>query len=310
MKRMKRGILVALSATAIGVLAAGAHGQLLLDGDMEALSIGTPPDCDAAAAGAWAFPDTYAAAALCEPDPSSLRIESDPGGRGNSLLMKISDTPGAETNVHLPNLLTRVVMAGEGIVTVQFDIYVAGGAAGGAVYVGGDHGGGGYSFVTDRGPQLLWASGGQLIAFDSAGVRTPIAEYESDVWQRVVLEIDLVSDTFSAYHTNDVMVAPALVADDLSFRSPTQDFLDRFTFAHFGATELTNVAFLDNVSVEVDSSGCYADCDESGELDFFDFLCFQDAFAAGEPYADCDGSGELDFFDFLCFQDEFAAGCP
>jgi hypothetical protein len=56
--------------------------------------------------------------------------------------------------------------------------------------------------------------------------------------------------------------------------------------------------------------GCYADCDESGELDFFDFLCFQDAFAAGEAYADCDESGELDFFDFLCFQNEFAVGCP
>ena len=29
--------------------------------------------------------------------------------------------------------------------------------------------------------------------------------------------------------------------------------------------------------------GCYADCDESGDLDFFDFLCFQNAFAAGCP---------------------------
>jgi hypothetical protein len=61
---------------------------------------------------------------------------------------------------------------------------------------------------------------------------------------------------------------------------------------------------------ELLDGGCYADCDESGDLDFFDFLCFQNAFAAGEPYADCDGSGSLDFFDFLCFQNEFAAGCP
>ena len=30
----------------------------------------------------------------------------------------------------------------------------------------------------------------------------------------------------------------------------------------------------------------------------------------GGCYADCDGSGSLDFFDFLCFQNEFAAGCP
>jgi hypothetical protein len=54
---------------------------------------------------------------------------------------------------------------------------------------------------------------------------------------------------------------------------------------------------------------CYADCDESGGLDFFDFLCFQEVFAAGEARADCDGSGGLDFFDFLCYQAEFAAGC-
>src|SRR5690606_36923427 len=58
------------------------------------------------------------------------------------------------------------------------------------------------------------------------------------------------------------------------------------------------------------AESCYADCDESGELDFFDFLCFQNEFALQTPYADCDESGGHDFFDFLCFQDAFAAGCP
>ncbi len=58
------------------------------------------------------------------------------------------------------------------------------------------------------------------------------------------------------------------------------------------------------------AQACPADCDGSGTLDFFDFLCFQNQFAAGDPEADCDGSGTLDFFDFLCFQNEFAAGCP
>ena len=55
---------------------------------------------------------------------------------------------------------------------------------------------------------------------------------------------------------------------------------------------------------------CAADCDGSGVLDFFDFLCFQNQFALGDPAADCDGTGILDFFDFLCFQNEFAMGCP
>jgi len=62
------------------------------------------------------------------------------------------------------------------------------------------------------------------------------------------------------------------------------------------------------------SSACYADCDGSGgTLDIFDFICFQDSFANGDPYAcDCDaasGQGVCDIFDFLCFQDAFAAGC-
>ncbi|MFG0284047.1 MAG: GC-type dockerin domain-anchored protein [Phycisphaerales bacterium JB039] len=61
--------------------------------------------------------------------------------------------------------------------------------------------------------------------------------------------------------------------------------------------------------VHLGDSGCYPDCDGSGELDLFDFLCFQNQFGLGDPAADCDGNGVLDLFDFLCFQNEFAAGC-
>ncbi|MFG0283067.1 MAG: right-handed parallel beta-helix repeat-containing protein, partial [Phycisphaerales bacterium JB039] len=42
--------------------------------------------------------------------------------------------------------------------------------------------------------------------------------------------------------------------------------------------------------VAVEGSG-FADCDGDGELTFFDFLCFQNLFAAGDPGADCDGDG-------------------
>ncbi|UYV11204.1 MAG: EF-hand domain-containing protein [Phycisphaera sp.] len=56
-------------------------------------------------------------------------------------------------------------------------------------------------------------------------------------------------------------------------------------------------------------SGCPADCDGDGSLSLFDFLCFQNLFAAGDPLADCDGDGSLSLFDFLCFQNAFAAGC-
>ena len=60
---------------------------------------------------------------------------------------------------------------------------------------------------------------------------------------------------------------------------------------------------------EIDS--CYADCDQSGVLDIFDFLCFQNSFVLSEPYAcDCDPDPVCDIFDFLCFQNAFVAGCP
>ena len=55
---------------------------------------------------------------------------------------------------------------------------------------------------------------------------------------------------------------------------------------------------------------CYPDCDNNATLDFFDFLCFQNAFSASQSYADCDNNSVFDFFDFLCFQNAFAAGCP
>ncbi len=77
-----------------------------------------------------------------------------------------------------------------------------------------------------------------------------------------------------------------------------------------GGTAVGEIFDMDDLSWATGDTVCYADCDESGGLDFFDFLCFQNAFAAGETYADCDGTGDLDFFDFLCYQNEFAAGCP
>ncbi len=56
-------------------------------------------------------------------------------------------------------------------------------------------------------------------------------------------------------------------------------------------------------------SVCIADCDRSGALDLLDFLCFQNAFMAGDPAADCTDDGVIDIFDFLCFQTAFEDGC-
>lgn len=55
---------------------------------------------------------------------------------------------------------------------------------------------------------------------------------------------------------------------------------------------------------------CHADCDGNVTLDFWDFLCFQNAYVTGASYADCDGDDQFTFFDFLCFQNAFVGGCP
>ena len=72
-----------------------------------------------------------------------------------------------------------------------------------------------------------------------------------------------------------------------------------------------NAGSFDVFLARYSTGACYADCDQSGALDIFDFLCFHNSFVSGEPYAcDCDPDPVCDIFDFLCFQDAFVAGCP
>ncbi len=57
------------------------------------------------------------------------------------------------------------------------------------------------------------------------------------------------------------------------------------------------------------ASSCPPDCDENGELNIDDFICFQTLFAIGDAKADCDQSGRLNIDDFICFQTAYAIGC-
>jgi hypothetical protein len=54
---------------------------------------------------------------------------------------------------------------------------------------------------------------------------------------------------------------------------------------------------------------CYADCTGEGDLDFFDFLCYLNAFDQQDIYADCEANGVFDTFDFLCYLVAFDDGC-
>ncbi|MCA9277479.1 MAG: hypothetical protein H6815_01675 [Phycisphaeraceae bacterium] len=77
-----------------------------------------------------------------------------------------------------------------------------------------------------------------------------------------------------------------------------------------GGTNAGNGVAWDNLDfVQIDAP-CYADCDGSGALNIFDYICFGNAYANNDPYADCDGSGTLNIFDYICFGNEYANGCP
>jgi hypothetical protein len=128
-----------------------------------------------------------------------------------------------------------------------------------------------------------------------------------DQWVEWRAEIDLDADTVDLFYGATQFATGLSWVNGVS-GGGQKNFAAIDLYTDFAGTG--NDIYLDDVLVETDAGGCYPDCDSSGSLDFFDFLCFQNAFAAGDPYADCDGSGTLDFFDFLCFQDEFAKGCP
>jgi hypothetical protein len=118
----------------------------------------------------------------------------------------------------------------------------------------------------------------------------------------IVHEQTFIVETHAPGSRTDIVAKKTLTVDGIEF-----DTLR--LYAHFGETYTTLRGLLDNVRIG-DGAGCRPDLDGDGELTFFDFLMFQNLFAAGDLRADFDGDGALTFFDFLAFQNEFAAGCP
>jgi hypothetical protein len=96
-----------------------------------------------------------------------------------------------------------------------------------------------------------------------------------------------------------------------------EDFVDFPPYANrvsllplrFGANDSVGTIFWDDLVYEQSGGDCYPDCNDDTVLDFFDFLCFLNAFDQSDEYADCEDNGIFDFFDFLCFLNEFDAGC-
>ncbi|MBU6412233.1 MAG: hypothetical protein KGS45_02060 [Planctomycetes bacterium] len=56
-------------------------------------------------------------------------------------------------------------------------------------------------------------------------------------------------------------------------------------------------------------SVCFADFNNDGTTDFFDYLDFVAAFSSNNPSADFNLDQVIDFFDYLDFVAEFSVGC-
>src|SRR5690349_17950105 len=122
----RKTLAVACAAGVPVAFTAAASAQLILDGNMNALAVGTPPDC-AAAAGAWLFPANYQAVvpSLCEVNATDFQIVAtnsfQPAATGNSMAVNITD---AVDNLHLTNILPAPLptVAGQ-IIRVEWQVW-------------------------------------------------------------------------------------------------------------------------------------------------------------------------------------------
>jgi len=123
-----------------------------------------------------------------------------------------------------------------------------------------------------------------------------------DRWVEIRAEIDLDADLLDIYYDGVQFVFDADWSDNvLGGGSQAIAAIDLYS-------ESMDF-YYDDVLLEPAPGECVADCDGSGTLNIFDFLCFQTAFGNGDPEADCDDNGNLNIFDFLCFQTAFGNGC-
>jgi hypothetical protein len=74
-------------------------------------------------------------------------------------------------------------------------------------------------------------------------------------------------------------------------------------------TGLGSAPIVDMGAYEFQRPGCSADFNADGQLDFFDYLDFAQAFASDDPSADFNTDGQIDFFDYLDFAAAFDLGC-
>ena len=297
-----------ISCIALFAVTSMAQAQLVADGTFDNLPVGTAPNCSQYA-GAWGWPAYYVSAGTCEPESAAFQTvptgSFEAGAVGNSLQLHVVNAP-TPVGYQLPNILTRTIQEeAEQLILVKFSIWVPQpGVKGGSVYVGGDHGGGGFGFATDRGPQMSWLANGTWIRANPGG-QGPVVllqNYPTGAWLNVKLVIDLVNDTYDVWYSTLPSGPFTLIAVDAPFRSGSLDHLDRFTVANFDFPQIeTALMFVDNVSVVVTH---VSDINTDGHVDVNDLLAVISAWGAcpAPPTAcpaDVNHNGTVDVNDLL-----------
>jgi hypothetical protein len=145
----------------------------------------------------------------------------------------------------------------------------------------------------------LDSSAFQIVEVQFGLATTPII---LDEWVEFRAEIDLDADAVTLFYDNVLLWEGAYTAGVNGTGSTDIACLDLFSNS-------VDPIYFDDVSLTAAGGGCYADCNEDTILDFFDFLCYLNAFDNEDAYADCEANGIFDFFDFLCYLNEFDGGC-
>ena len=290
-----------------------AHGQLVLDGDLDDLPSGDLPN-DGEPNGAWGC--SLCAQGLCEDSPDQFTTvptsDFEPGATGNSLRMRI--TP-SDIWRALPNVFTRELLEStDPNVVIVFDIWVAENGVYSNVVIGGPNDPPntcGLFADTDRAIQIGWhASGMMSIPNLDPNFGCPtvlVAGYPVAAWQTVRVELDLVADTYDLWwaQRGDPL---QLLADGIDFASTYWAGSDITLIDRFWATKFPDVAkgcgssasahtYFDNLS----ASTCLADLDTDGAVGINDLL---QLLAAWGPCAtpcveDIDENGVVGITDLL-----------
>lgn len=265
---------------------------LNLHGDFDSLPVGTGPDCGQFT-GSWGWPGLYTAAGVCETSPAQFGVVPtstfQAGAVGNSLHLNVVNASPGQESYHLPNLFTQMVQErADELVIVEFQVWVPQpGVKGGNIYVGGNHGNGGFGNVLDRGPQLGWQSDGSLTRSTTSGPVVVVQRYPVAAWQDVRLVIDLVNDSYDIWWSLASQPLTQVAANAPFQNGALLDHLDRFTVAHFSSTGTTSQMYIDNLRVEVipDRLG---DINADGAVNVIDLLSIINAWGVcSDPPAPC-----------------------